>query len=642
MEMAKMPWLPEPPPDFQARCKALRLGEGIDGSELIHLAQHRLDLNQLILLGRTLQALRQRAQGTPKGLTPFRLGVTGHATLNLLAGALPGAGLRYGLDLTVIPSGFGQLAQEALDPSSTLNQARADGVYIQMDHRGLPFLDPLSAPEKNATVNSESAQTPDAPATDTPWNHLKTLHHHLIDHGAKSVILETIPTPPEPLFGSFDACHPASLQRQIQDFNQQLTRHTPEGCFVLDTASLAEGVGLYSWFDPMQWHWGKMPFAQSMIPLACDHLSRLIAGIRGRSRKCLVLDLDNTLWGGVIGDDGLEGIRLGQGSAEGEAFVAMQRHALNLQRRGVILAVCSKNDQETALLPFRHHPEMILKEEHIALFVANWQDKATNLEEIAATLNIGLDALVLADDNPAERAQVRGALPQVGVPELPEDASLYPRWINAGGYFEAIAFTADDQQRTHQYQGNLKRQSLQKTTRSLDDFLQALQMSAQITPFNPLEIQRITQLINKTNQFNLTTRRRTEAEIRAVMENPHFTTWQMRLTDRFGDNGLISLVICRRQQTNWEIDTWLMSCRVINRQVEKALFIQLLHQARALGIKRLTGRHIPTPRNGLVKEHYAQLGFTPFEACSGKTEWHFDTDKPPPPAPPIHLVTDPA
>jgi FkbH-like protein len=324
-----------------------------------------------------------------------------------------------------------------------------------------------------------------------------------------------------------------------------------------------------------------------------------------------VLDLDNTVWGGVVGDDGLEGIVIGQGSAAGEAFVAFQEFARELSRRGVILAVCSKNDEANALEPFEEHPEMVLKRADISCFVANWSDKASNIRQIAQEINIGIDSLVFIDDNPFERNLVRQELPMVAVPEVGEDPTGFIAAIADAGYFEGLSVTEEDRERTSQYQGNKAREALKASTTDLESYLRGLEMQLVWKPFDRIGLPRIVQLINKSNQFNLTTRRYTEEDVLAVMDDPTTFGLQLRLLDRFGDNGIIAIIIGRlRDSHDLEIDTWLMSCRVLGRQVEPTTLNLIAHESSKLGARRLVGEYIPTKKNGMVKHHYQKLGFT--------------------------------
>jgi FkbH-like protein len=437
------------------------------------------------------------------------------------------------------------------------------------------------------------------------------------------VIVPTLPTPPTMLFGSFDRQSQAALASRVAALNVGIVELAGQsGVLLLDLATLADTVGREQWFDDRYHYLYKLPVAAAAVPLYADWLARLIAAVRGRSRKCLVLDLDNTCWGGVIGDDGIEGIRVGPGSAEGEAFAAVQRYALDLKARGIILAVSSKNEDATARRAFREHPGMLLRETDIAVFQANWQDKPSNIEAIARSLNIGLDAIVLLDDNAAERAQVRAALPMVAVPELPSDAALYPAILSAAGYFEALSFSDEDRGRAATYAADALRAEVLGKSRDLGDYLQSLDMQISFAPFDALNRARIAQLINKSNQFNLTTRRYTEAEVEAFERDPAVFTLQVRLRDRFSDFGMIGVIIARSApaaRPAWEIDSWLMSCRVLGRRVEQAMLGKLVEAAREAGVDELRGQYIPTEKNKMVAQHFPALGFAEIadDGCEG-------------------------
>ncbi len=598
--LSSLPWLPPPPADFRERART-----AADGAALRALAGFALDANKAAALAKAADRLRP---GGIKDLDSVRLGLLSNATTDLIAPALVAAGLRHGLLLEVVAGPYGQLFQQANDPESEINRARPDLVLLALDHRGLGL----------------TADQPDGVAL--ALAELDGLRNGLKAHCRAPVIVQTIAVPSEPLFGSLDIRQPATLRRKAVDFNAGLVERMESGTdYLLDVAGLAEAVGTAQWHDPGQWFLAKLPFAQNLVPLYAEHVARLLAAIRGRSRKCLVLDLDNTLWGGVIGDDGLDGIVLGQGDGLGEAHLAVQHLALDLNRRGVVLAVCSKNDDANARLPFHSHPDMALCEEHIAVFQANWFDKASNLEAIARRLDLGLDAMVLLDDNPAERAQVRTALPMVAVPELPADPAQFSRILSWAGYFEAVTFSADDRRRAEQYRANAERAQLKETVRDLGDYLASLEMTLSVAPFDSAGRGRIAQLINKSNQFNLTTRRRTEAELAELAADPAVFTLQARLVDRFGDNGMIGVAICRPAAADWEIDTWLMSCRVLGRRVENAVLAEIAAAARAARAKGLVGRFIASGRNEMVRDHYAKLGFTPQgDQPDGSTLWRLD------------------
>jgi FkbH-like protein len=391
-----------------------------------------------------------------------------------------------------------------------------------------------------------------------------------------------------------------------------------EGVDILAVDDRARQDGVRSWYDAGLWYRAKQEVGHAAAPMYGDLVGRWLAAKQGRSFKCLVLDLDNTIWGGVIGDDGVEGIELGQGSPLGEAYVAFQDHARELSRRGIILAVCSKNDEANALEPFEKHPDMVLRRGDIASFVANWSDKAGNIRAIAEELNIGLDSLVFVDDNPFERNLVRQELPMVAVPEVSDDPASYPFTLADAGYFEGLAVTEEDRERTGQYQGNKARNALKASATDLPAYLRGLEMQLVVKGFDRVGLRRIVQLINKSNQFNLTTRRYTDEDVVGVMADRNAFGLQLRLLDRFGDNGVIAIVIGRLQPNkDLLIDTWLMSCRVLGRQVEPTTLNLIAREAAKLGARRLVGEYIPTRKNGMVKDHYAKLGFTVMATDAG-------------------------
>ena len=437
------------------------------------------------------------------------------------------------------------------------------------------------------------------------------------------VIQQTFLDLEPPLFGGLDAAVPGAPARLVQRLNAALTdAAAAEGVLLLDLARVAARDGLDAWHDPVRWLQARMEIAPQAGPMYGELVARLVAAARGKSRKCLVLDLDNTLWGGVIGDDGLAGIVLGQGSGVGEAHLALQAYAKRLSERGIVLAVCSKNDPRVAEAAF-DHPEMLLKRADFAAFAANWTDKAANLRAIAKALNLGLDSLVFVDDNPVEREQVRAALPEVAVPELPADPAHYVRTLAEAGYFEAVAFTADDRARAGQYAANLERESLAAAASGdMDAFLGALAMTVEAGPVNALNLARVTQLVNKTNQFNTTTLRRTEAEVAALAADPEALTLQFRLLDKFGDNGIVSVMLLEPARDEGgdgvlELVNWVMSCRVFGRQLEEEALNILAETARARGVSGIRAAFVPTERNGVIADLFPRLGFAP----AGEGRW---------------------
>jgi len=593
------------------------------------LATHALDLNQLNKLAKAIGKAVAKGKSL-EPLIPFRLAVLSNSTLDLLGPAMVASAARHGVALDVIQPAFDQVAQEALNPESQVNSAKPDAVLFALDYRALPLkISPGDTEAAAATVRGVVG-------------YLQSLRRG-IKAGSNSVcIFQTFASPAELLFGSLDRGLPGTRRSLIESVNRDLADGVVgSGDVLLDVAGLAETVGLAEWHNTRLWNMAKLSFSDELIPIYAEHVARTISSMRGKSKKVLVLDLDNTVWGGVIGDDGLEGIRIAQGDAAGEAYLAVQRMALELRQRGIVLAVSSKNNDDVAREPFEKHPEMLLKLEHIAVFQANWNDKATNIQAIAEELSIGLDSIVLLDDNPVERGMVRELLPQVAVPELPEDPAWYARTLSAAGYFESVSFAREDLQRAGFYQDNAKRAELQRQVGGVEAYLATLEMAITFQPFDATGRARIVQLINKSNQYNLTTRRYTEPEVEEAENDPDVFTLQVRLTDIFGDNGMISVVICRPgAAATWEIDTWLMSCRVLGRGVEQMVLREILEHARARGVKKLIGTYLPTDRNKLVIDHYGKLGFAKVsEDKSSSARWELLVEGVEPEGAPMKVVS---
>jgi len=626
---AELQWLPRVPREFSDKLRALGNTTASLGKELQALALYGLDLNQLTKLAKVI--VKARAEGKSLGpLKPFRLAVLSNSTIDLVVPALVASAARHGIDLEIVQPSYDQVAQEALTPDSKVNSSKPDAVLFALDYRALPLK--LSLGDSETSIATQQGAI----------GYLQALRNGIKANSNAVCIFQTFAPPPEALFGSLDRALPGTMRSLLDGVNRELGEFVlGSGDVLLDVAGLAETVGLADWHNPQLWNMAKFSFSDELIPLYADHVARTIAALRGKSGKVLILDLDNTVWGGVIGDDGLEGIQIAQGDARGEAHLAVQRLALDLRQRGIVLAVSSKNTDEVAREPFEKHPEMLLKLEHIAVFQANWNDKATNIQAIAEELSLGFDSLVFLDDNPVERGLVRELLPQVSVPELPEDPAYYARTLMAGGYFEAVTFAAEDLKRAGFYQDNAKRASLQKQVGGLDAYLASLDMTITFQPFDATGRARIVQLINKSNQYNLTTRRYTDPEVATAEDDPEVFTLQVRLVDVFGDNGMISVVICRPGKADsWEIDTWLMSCRVLGRRVEHMVLREVLDHARAAGIHKLSGTYLPTDRNKLVVDHYENLGFTKVEEdASGVTRWEMSVADADPERAPMRVVS---
>ncbi|MEH6389212.1 MAG: HAD-IIIC family phosphatase [Pseudomonas profundi] len=574
----------------------------------IELAGYQRDFVLTTRLDRfASKALSDPDPARKAGLTPLRIALLSSHTVDHLVPAIRVAGLNRHLALSVHVAPYGMYRQALLVDDPELTAFAPQLILLALDARDAPLQLSLQATEGEVDE-----------AVQARVNELRQLWRAARERFAARVVQQTLVPVDPPVFGSYEGLVPAAPYAVIDRLNAAIRAAArEEGVLLMDLAWQAAqghyGPGLG---DATRWHQAKQLVSPELAPLYGDHLARIAAATAGLSRKCLVLDLDNTLWGGVIGDDGIEGIHLGQGSPTGEAFVAFQRYADLLAQRGVILAVCSKNDIAVAEAAFKH-PEMVLKRGDIAAFVANWEDKAGNLRRIASMLDIGLDSLVFVDDNPAERDIVRRELPEVAVPELPDDIAGYPACVAAAGYFDAVSFTSDDAARGRSYALNAERKVAMSQATDIEGYLRGLEMQLSAIRIGAAELPRATQLINKTNQFNLSTRRYSEAEVERIANDSQAIALAVRLKDKFGDNGLISVVMARPDpgvgNSELLIDSWLMSCRVLGRQVEQAVLEVLARLAAEYGRTALIGEYRPTQRNGMVAEHYPRLGFEPVE-----------------------------
>ncbi len=448
------------------------------------------------------------------------------------------------------------------------------------------------------------------------WKNLEDRYHAVL-------IQNNMDLPYMASLGILDVVEPYGICRFIEALNNCFANYAAshDGFYLHDLHGLAARIGLKKWHNRSQYYAYKFAMDYDVMPDVAWSLKRLICVVCGRTKKCLVLDLDNTLWGGVIGDDGANGIAIGHETPEGEAFTEFQQYVKALKERGVILAVCSKNDEDVAKSGFSH-PDSVLSVDDFVAFYANWEPKNVNIRQIAREINIGLDSLVFIDDNPAERAIVRETVPEVSVPEVDsKDVFSYIRAIEENGYFDTVAISEDDRRRSQTYRENRQRADLAETADSYEEFLASLDMEAEIAPFSEIYFDRITQLTNKTNQFNLTTMRCTRADIERMAKAEKYVTLLIRLKDRFGDNGIISLAVGEKRDGDLHIVLWLMSCRVLKRNVEDLMLDALAEQARNTGCKRMVGYYYPTKKNKMVAGHYKSMGFSLLRQDGENTIW---------------------
>jgi FkbH-like protein len=565
-----------------------------DYAELKSLSNQQLSMREQLRVERLAKKLNK--SGAPHAdFQTVSVGLLGHGTLSYLPAPLAAAGLARGLLISSEEAPYNSVASFAFSPTNCFEKS-LDAILIVLDESAFSGKRPI------LDVSAETSALNEAEAL------VVALAESAKSKTGCPAIFATLPSTHQ--IGASDMATVGSSTRFRHRMNMILADGAMEGKWLLwDQAALANRVGLEHWFDPKMYHAAKIPFSVEVCPLAADNIASQLAALKGKAARALVLDLDNTLWGGVIGDDGLAGLGLGQNSAVGEAFVAFQDFILGLRERGVVLAVCSKNNDDIAREPFQDHPEMVLKEEHIAVFQANWNDKATNIRSIAETLSLGLESIAFVDDNPAERERVRQELPLVSTIEVGSDPSLYIERVMQSGVFDHLPLTTEDTARAASYGGRAAAAQVRAKVGNYEEYLTSLEMEMSINTFDDVGRPRIAQLINKSNQFNLTTRRYSEEDVRKLQNDPDLFGWQVTLKDKFAAHGMIAVVIVRKNTPDWIIDTWLQSCRVLERGVEQTIMNSLLQEAERLGVERIKATYIPTDRNTMVADFFEKFGF---------------------------------
>lgn len=424
------------------------------------------------------------------------------------------------------------------------------------------------------------------------------------------IIQSNIVIPPIKSLGNLEYQIEAAGCNFLRTINEELVKNKPAHVTLADADALSCNIGKYNWFDYPAYFLNKAGVRLEFMPEFVQLFVRQIMALQGNTKKCLVLDLDNTLWGGVVGDDGWDGIQLDPNQAIGEAYRFFQQYVLSLKERGVIIAVCSKNDPDIAKEPFDKNEHMLIHLDDISCFIANWEDKAGNLRRIAQELNIGMDSLVFFDDNPAEREIVKQFASEVHVVDVPKDPAQYVLQMEIESPFEWLQITKEDLERTNSYRDNEKRQKLQNSFVDYDEYLRALEMKGCSALLKEADRGRFTQLINKSNQFNLRTIRYSESDVQQMMLDGNTRCLYTKLSDKFSNYGLISCVILKKQEQVCFIDTWVMSCRVLKRGVEHMMFNTIIQSAADMGCSTIAAEYIKTKKNGLVQNFYESFGFT--------------------------------
>jgi FkbH-like protein len=551
---------------------------------------------------------------------PHRLAILRSFTLEPVVPLLRAAAFVAGVDLTVHLGGFNTYPQEILDTASPLYSFAPDTVILAVQTRDVA----RELWSDYADLAADAVQPAIARSVASFQSCVRTFRQQSV----ANLIVHALEQPPIPSLGVLDAQTDGGQSAAIRQINDGLRGFCQElrGVYMLDYDSLVARHGYAHWHDESKWLTARMPISASYIMHLAQEWLRFLLPLAGRTAKAVVVDLDNTLWGGVIGEDGMHGIRLGQ-EYPGAAYQALQRALLDLRRKGILLAVCSKNNLEDAMEVLEKHPDMLLKPEHFAAMRINWSDKTQNLREIAAELNIGIDAIAFLDDNPVERAQVRVDLPEMTVIELPADPSKYADAVRDSPVFERLTLSEEDRRRASFYASGRERANAEQSFESKEDFLRSLEQEAEVVTVGPATLARVAQLTQKTNQFNLTTRRYSEQQISELAKRPGWQVVSLRLRDRYGDHGLVGVAIVQFGAESCEIDTFLLSCRVIGRSVETALLSHLVETARTRGAQFMRGWFFSTRKNAPAKNFYAQHGFQQESSDSEGSPWTLDLQK---------------
>jgi len=530
-------------------------------------------------------------------LPSLKIALLGDSATQFLATAIKGKSYERGYNVDLFEAEYNQVERQVLDPTSDLYDFDAQySIVFQCTHKLLEKYNLMQASDWASLANERI-------------EFIKTLCESV----KGKIIYYNYPEIEDTVFGSYANKIQASFTYQVRKLNYELMNLSQvyQNLFICDIVGLQNKFGRNFMYSSNIYMSTDMILSIDAIPYVASRTLDIICAIQGKFKKCLILDLDNTIWGGVVGDDGWENILVGHGLGNGKAFTEFQEWIKKLKKRGIIICVCSKNDEDKAKEPFEKNPEMVLKLDDIAVFVANWENKVDNIRTIQRILNIGYDSMVFLDDNPFERNMVRENVSGILVPELPEDPGDYLEYLYSLNLYETAAYSDVDKDRTKQYHLEAQRVSMAKTFSNEADFLKSLKMVSKVKDFNKFNTPRIAQLSQRSNQFNLRTIRYTEDEIEAISKDNNFQRFSFTLADKFGDNGLICVVILERQNDETLfVNTWFMSCRVLKRGMENFTLNIIVDYARNNGFKHIIGEYIPTAKNQMVENHYSNLGFT--------------------------------
>ena len=543
--------------------------------------------------------LKKNAKKDMNNFTKLKIAILGNCSTQHLSTAVKGYGYEEKFNFEIFDADYNQIDGEIFDNNSTLYQFKPNYILIYM------CVEKLYEDFVNTEISSRDKFAENI--INKINNYWQMINSQLNTNILQFNFIEM----DDKVFGNYSNKLPNSFIYQIRKLNYLLMElsSTVKNAFIIDINNLQSIYGRNEFHDCKLYYIAKMPISTNLLPEVAKQTVDIIKSLAGKIKKCVILDLDNTLWGGVIGDDGLKSIQIGE-LGLGHAFSDFQVWLKELKNRGIILTICSKNNEDIAKEPFEKHPEMVLRLDDISMFVANWEDKASNIKHIQETINIGMDSIVFIDDNPFERNLVRSLIPDITVPELPEDPAEYLTYLKSLNLFETASYSENDKDRTKQYQAEVGRETMKNSFIDFNDYLKSLEMVATVHKFNEFEIPRLSQLTQRSNQFNLRTIRYTEAEIEAISNDNNYITLSFSLKDKFGDYGLISLVIMKKiDNNNLFIDSWLMSCRVLKRGMEEFIINKIIENAKENGFSRVIGEYIKTPKNSMVEQIYSKLGF---------------------------------
>ena len=571
----------------------------------------------------TFKELKRNLKRDISALPIIKVSLLGDSATQFIATAIKGMGIERGYNIDLFEAEYNQVERQVLDPTSDLYSHIAESVIGgggNSKHYTIVFQSTHKLMEKFAMMSAEEQVR----MADDRLDFIRTICAQVPGH----IIYYNYPEIEDTVFGSYSNKVVSSFTYQVRKLNYELMNLTQEcqNLFICDLAGLQNKFGRDMMFDSTVYVSTEMLLSIDALPYVASRTMDIIGSIEGKFKKCLILDLDNTVWGGVVGDDGWENIQVGHGLGIGKTFSEFQQWVMKLKNRGIIVCVCSKNDEDKAKEPFEKNPEMVLKLEDISVFIANWENKADNIRTIQSILNIGFDSMVFLDDNPFERNMVRENVPGVTVPELPEDPGDYLEFLYTLNLFETASYSNADKDRTKQYQVEAKRVTAAKAFTNEADFLKSLNMVSEVKGFDKFNTPRVAQLSQRSNQFNLRTVRYTENQITAIEESDKYATFSFTLEDKFGDNGLIAVIIMEKGKDlkhsatlkpseTLFIDTWFMSCRVLKRGMENFTLNTLVDYARKNGFKNIIGEYLPSLKNGMVKDHYQNLGFTKLDGA---------------------------